>query len=481
MSLSSSLNSAVAGLDLASRRADVVARNVANADRPGYARRTLEASASNVAGSGAQNAVVRGGDPRLAQFRREAESREANSKTFQTFHAALDTAIGDPDQAGSLQDSIALFDSALISAAADPNSASRLAQVSLEARGIADKLNFLDGAVQDLRQKADTDIGNAVTQLNADLSGVERLNRDILRLRSGGHDAANLLDQRSVLVDRIGSTIPIRELPRDHGGIALVTTGGVMLLDGRAMEVGFSPRAPIIPSMTASVQLSCLTINGRDVNTTDASGGIRGGSLAAMFSIRDEVAPRATARFDAMAAELIGRFADPAVDPTTASGSAGLFTDDGGPFNPMAPKGLAGRIALNAFVTPDRQDQHFRLRDGLGATTPATGGSPALLLRYGSALALRAPPTASGLPDAPADLQGHAAALRSLVSMDRVRADDRYAVEQTQAEGLAEARDGGGVDLDGEMRHLLEVEQAYAANARVIQAVSDMMNRLTEI
>lgn len=40
---------------------------------------------------------------------------------------------------------------------------------------------------------------------------------------------------------------------------------------------------------------------------------------------------------------------------------------------------------------------------------------------------------------------------------------------------------GDGVDSDAEMQKLLQYEQAYAANARVIQAVNDMMDQLLRI
>jgi len=38
-----------------------------------------------------------------------------------------------------------------------------------------------------------------------------------------------------------------------------------------------------------------------------------------------------------------------------------------------------------------------------------------------------------------------------------------------------------GVDTDVELQNLLVIEQAYAANAKVIQAVNSMMNKILEI
>ena len=38
-----------------------------------------------------------------------------------------------------------------------------------------------------------------------------------------------------------------------------------------------------------------------------------------------------------------------------------------------------------------------------------------------------------------------------------------------------------GVDVDAQMQLLLEIEQAYAANARVIEVANQMMLRLMEL
>ena len=479
MGLTSSLNSALAGLDLTSRRADLVSRNVANADAPGYARRELEGSGP--AGlPGSQVSVARPVDPRLVQLRRESQSREAGAAVPQALLAELDGAVGDPGTPGSLQDAIARLDASLVAATAHPNAPTRLTDVALAAEGLAAKLRSIDAVVQDGRQRADTGIGRTVDQLNADLRDVEKLNVDIRRVKAGGNDAADLIDRRTVLIDRISKAVPVREMPREGGAVALVSEGGLLLLDGKALTLGFTAHSPITADMTAPSTLSGLTVNGLDVPTQGASSGIRGGALEALFHVRDTLAPETTAMLDGMAGDLVLRFeAAGAVGGTP--GAAGLFTDAGAPFAAGSPPGLAGRLSLNAAVPADRPDLHFRLRDGLGATGPGSGSDVTLLLRYGEALARPGLPLAGGLPARQADLPGHAADLRSMISQKRVAAEDEASQHRTRSEELAARRDGAGVDIDAEMRRLIDVEQAYAANARVLQAVSDMMNRLTEI
>ena len=53
---------------------------------------------------------------------------------------------------------------------------------------------------------------------------------------------------------------------------------------------------------------------------------------------------------------------------------------------------------------------------------------------------------------------------------------------QTQLNALRDAETANtGVDIDDQMQDLLIIEQAYAANARVIQTASQMLDRLMEL
>ena len=65
------------------------------------------------------------------------------------------------------------------------------------------------------------------------------------------------------MIDQISEIVPLREIARERGEVALYTMGGAVLLDGRASVVGFQPAADIDASVTrAGGQLNGLTING---------------------------------------------------------------------------------------------------------------------------------------------------------------------------------------------------------------------------
>jgi flagellar hook-associated protein 1 len=171
-------------------------------------------------------------------------------------------------------------------------------------------------------------------------------------------------------VDSIASIVPIREVARDRNQIALFTAGGVPLLDGEASVIDFTPTRLITPDMTQdSGGLSGITINGRAHDTAGVNSPIVGGTLGALFAVRDDLAVSAQGKLDALARDLVQRFSDPAVDTTLATDAPGLFTDGGAAFAPEDETGLAGRLQMNAAADPQQGGALFRLRDGLGAAT----------------------------------------------------------------------------------------------------------------
>lgn len=474
MSLTASLNSAMSGLTQTSRRAEAVASNVANADTDGYRRR--EIVQGEIPGRAVTRRVV---DPALAQLRRDAAADAAREGTAEAFHARLDTAIGDPGDPGSVQARLAAFDASLVAAASDPTSETLLASVARDAASLAGGLNDMADVVTAARQDADAAIDATVRALNSDLSAVADLNTRIMRVEASGQDASDLRDRRGLLVDRISEAIPVRRLVRDGGVVALVSTGGAILLDGRAAAIGFTPQPVVTDDMVAPGQLSGLTIRGRPI-VTGGAGPVSGGRLGALFDIRDRDAPAATDRLDAFAADLIDRFARVGTDPSLTPGDPGLFTDAGAALSAAPPAGLAARLRVNNALEPTDPATLLPLRDGFGAMVAGPAGDPAQLLRFGAALHLRDVPVTDPARSAGSlvDLLG---TMRSEISSNRVRSEDAGGVARAHADSLAAARDGGSVDTDAEMRRLIEIERAYAANARVIQAVGAMMDRITEI
>lgn len=479
MSISGTLSAAMSGLVAAARASEVVASNIANAGTEGYGRRDLELVARTIGATGNGVSIVgvtRHVDRALLSDRRSAEAAAAGTAVRAGFLDRLEAGIGLPGAPGSLATRIGGLEAALTAAAARPGADAALGSVLDAAKGLADQITGLSDIVQTSRLTADRAIASDVMRLNAALQEVAAMNNQIHRTVAAGRDGSALMDRRQQALDRVAAILPIGEVERDNGRIAVVASHGTILADREAAVFGFDPAAVIAPGMTlAGGALSGLTLNGREIAPEGVVAG--GGRLAAQFALRDDLAPRAQALLDALAADLVARTAAPGTDPTLAPGAAGLFLDPGEAGSP----GLAARLRVNPAADPAAGGALWRLRDGLGAATPGAAGNGRVLGALASALEGLREPAAAGFTPGARSFAGLAADVLSAVAVDRLREQSGADFAAARHAALQQMERDGGVDTDHELQRLLMIERAYGANARVIQAVDRMLDRLMEI
>lgn len=482
MSISATLANAVSGLTAQSRAAEIVSGNVANALTEGYGRRELLLSTRALGAQGAGvtvEGVTRVVDPVVLRDRRAADADAALSAQSEAFSARVLELLGTPEDPQSLSGVLRTLDQSLIEAASRPDLPERLTAVLNAASQVAAGFNRISDGLQALRQDADTEIARTVTTLNADLARVAELNALILRYGGSGRDITALEDQRQQVIDRIAPVVPLQVLQRDNGTVALYSRTGAALVDPTASVLSFSATPVITADMTVSSgALSNLTLNGRSVAVAGDNAPFAGGSLAGLFSVRDELAVSAQSDVDILAADIYARLADPAVDPTLAPGNAGLFTDGGAVFDPADLAGLAGRLSVSPSVDPAQGGALWRLRDGIGATTQGAVGQGGVLSSMQSALTdLRSVTFAGGSTPArgASELAGE---LQSLASVDLVSRETEAAFASARLSGLEELEYAGGVDTDQELQKLLAIEAAYAANAQVIRTAEELTDIL---
>ncbi|MBL4917038.1 flagellar hook-associated protein FlgK [Szabonella alba] len=477
MTLSASLASAQSGLNAASRGAGVISANIANALTEGYARREIRLGAQHygTVGQGVQvEGISRQVDALLLRDLRLAHAMAEGQDLRAAFHGRLDDVMAGP---GNLAGRIDGFDAALIAAAALPDSDTRLADLLVQAGSVIDGFRSSAAAIQSARMDADAAIAVDVARLNNALDGIARLNADIAAMGAGRRDSSALQDQRQILIDQVAAIVPLRSLPDAQGRVALYSTGGAVLLDMQPRELGFTPAGVITADMTlASGALSGLTLDGQPLRSDDG-GPLAGGRLAANLAIRDVLAPGAQDLLDAMARDLVERFQDPALDPTRAPGGPGLFTDQGAAFDPADMVGLSQRLRLAPAADPAQGGALWRLRDGLGATTPGPTAQGILLQELRTAL--NAARIATGpLPPAGRSLSDLANATITTLSAQRLQAETSAGFAMARAATLEQMHLAQGVDSDRELQDLLLIEQAFGANARVISTVDDMIQTL---
>lgn len=481
MTITGSIANALSGLNATSRRAEVVSSNIANANTDGYGVRQLDVSAATVGGGGSGvriDGVTRLIDNGIIQDRRLADAGVGSNTTYMKFFENLEKQIGIPEEPGSLSGRFAAFESALITAASDPASEPGLNAALNEARGITQHLKQTSDSIQTLREEADNAISTQVKQLNEALQQVKDLNISIAATQARGLDTAALMDQRQRAIDSVSAIVPVNQVARDNGTVALFTRGGAVLVDSKAAEIGFTPTKVITPGMSAGSPLSGLTLNGVAIDTSSEHSMLKGGSLIAEFAVRDELAPDAQAQMDAVARNLVERFQSVTTDPTLGATDPGLFTDGGAAFDPLNEEGLSARLEINALVDPATGGEIRRLRDGIGAVAPGDVGDASQLQRLASAL--QAPQTvlSGGFSAEPRSMTVLTSDLLSGFGIQRQAAEANLSYSNAQYETFRTLELQAGVDTDREMQELLLVEQAYAANARVLQTADELIQML---
>ncbi len=487
MSISSALLNATSGLTAASRQAAVTSNNIANAMTEGYSRREVSLSERVTGGIGAGvnvAGVARAANPAISYERRIADAELAYNSADADALTRISNLLGGPEDPSSLFQKYANLDSALRALAETPDSAPLQQAVVSASKDLSNAFNQISAGYQKIRADADEEIGERVAEVNDALKQIEKLNNAISG--SSGGDTAALKDQRQQLVYTVNESIPVRELQRDNGKIDLMTPEGVFLIAGTARTVEFSPSANMSDSreyLGGAGSLSGISVEGKDITPGGPSAQqLSSGAIAGLFNVRDNTVPEMSQALDALAFDLIGRFADQAVDSTLAPGDPGMFTDNGAAADVANLSGLAGRISVNALVDPAQGGAAWRVRDGVNAATPGASGADATLRAFIDAMAETRPANAALQSSGDLSASEAAAHIVSLAGGARVQAASQQTASAALSQSLYEAEKlETGVDTDRELQNLLIIEQSYAANARVIETVDQMIRRLMEI
>ena len=480
MSITKALSNAMSGLTATARGTETVAGNLANALTPGYARLEVMQSSMTMGGNGGGvrvDGVMRLVNATLLAEYRWADTARSQATTRQAFNLRMENVVGVAGAPGSLGAALSDFQTALQSASVRPDDELRLTQVMNAAGSLANRLNTASAEVQKARTSADQAIALDIVGLNEGLERVAYLNKRISIIDAEGGDPSSLIDERQNVIGEIAKIVPVQEVARDGNKVALFTKEGAALLDGSIpAKIEFASAGQMTPDRKVGAgNVNSIVFNGEEL-TAGQMRLFTGGSLGANFEIRDELAPKLQQELDALAFDLHERLSGASVDPTLAGGAPGLFTDNGARADVTAIVGLAGRISMNTAVDPTAGGEIWRIRAGIGATVDGAPGDNALLMAMSDALNRVSPSYGGSDFEGNGDLASRFSMFEARVVSRRVGTDTDAAIRNAHAATISSRFLADAVDSDAELQKLLQYEQAYAANARVIQAVDDMMD-----
>lgn len=482
MSLTTALGIAQSSLLNTSRQTNILSRNISNANNPDYARRTGALSSET---SGARVVETRrAANELLSRQNRSALSAWQGQETLLAGMERLGLSINGVDNASSPATAIGKLQTALqfyATAPADRN----LAETTVEAaRQVVRSLNDGNAAIQTFRAQTDTQIEDAVNELNGLLVDFDQANRAVVSGTQTGRDVSDALDQRDTLLKKISEHIPVTAISRGANDLVLTTRGGATLYETVPRTVSFQPvLAYGAGALGNAVYIDGVPLAAGVGGNTDASG-----RIAAMVQLRDGVAVTMQSQLDEVARGLISAFAETDRSGGGLLDAPGLFTWPGAPAMPAAgaiSNGLAGLIRINVAMDATVGGNPGLLRDGgaNGATyvanTSGGAGFSAQLRLYTDRLDQPIAFDPAAGVDISASVMAFSADAIGWFEAGRQQAfraeETKNALMVRTAEALSNET---GVNMDQEMSLLLDLEHSFEASARLIKTVDEMLGAL---
>ena len=343
MSLTDALSSALTGLNATQTSMSLVAGNVANANTPGYVRKTATLVSNSTGTSGAYvqvGSINRMLDQFVQTQVRTESAGAAYADMRSNMYSQLQSIYGTPNSASTIENAYNKFTSTLQALTTSPGDRPTQIAVVSAAQSLTQTLNQMTSGIQTLRSQAEQGLSDDVTQANNCLQQIATLNKQLAQSPRQDAATAGLLDQRDSSIDQLSKLMDIRVVKGDNNQVRVFTNSGVQLVGTEASTLSFDAH----PTVTAQSQWSA-TASKRSLGTitltapgggtqTDlvATGAIRSGEIAGYLDMRDHVLVQAQAQVDqfasAMSTAMSGTTTDGAA--VTVGGGAGYAVDISG-------------------------------------------------------------------------------------------------------------------------------------------------------
>ena len=508
MGLDVSLSIANSGLAAISRQFAVISQNVSNANSPDYTNEAaaLQAVSAGSLGLGVQSDAATLTVNTAVQTQVFAQGAAvAYAGTTASALSQLDPVMGTPDAGTDLPSLLGALQSQFTALDADPASQTQAQAVVGAAQTLTRQINTLSGAIGTARQNAQNDLVSTVGTANTDLQQIATLNQQIVSLQSSGQSTADLQNQRAVAEQSLSGAIGASFVPQADGSVLAFTSSGAALPTDGSAPLSIANASVGAQAYYPGGGLPGVMLNGTDI-TGNLTQGQTGGRIGADLALRDSTLPTLQAGLDEFSQNIASQF--------QAQGLT-LFSDPNGNVpqtgNPVQTNyvGFASEITVNPAVVADP----VLVRDGTNAVagsatgasafTPNPAGGPtgfttliSRILTYAlgaDAQAGVAQPASqtSGLGAAgtlslpyggQSSLAGTAAAFAGAAAAESSQAT----ANSTAASSLQSALQGtlaqsAGVNVDQQMSNMVALQNAYAANAKVITAVQSMYGVLEQM
>jgi len=288
MSLTVSLNSALAALSVTQSQMQLVSNNVANASTEGYTRKSAAASSLVVNGQGAGvrlSEIERTVDQNLLRQLRDQLARVGNLDVLNNYFGRIQDLFGAPGNNSDVSHLVGQLSAALESLTSSPELTAGKFDVMSRAQLLTDRLNTLTSEIQTMRHEVDAEISTTITVINQRLTSINEFNVQIGNAVAVGQSTAELDDARDKALAELSELMDIQSYTRANGHVVVLTPAARPLVDNGAVTLVHTTVATMDPAVNYPNIVDAISYG---VAGADITAEIGGGRLAGLIEMRDQ-------------------------------------------------------------------------------------------------------------------------------------------------------------------------------------------------
>jgi flagellar hook-associated protein 1 FlgK len=461
------LNMSTNALFAAQTGVEITSHNLANVDTPGYTRQTpvyetadpVRGRAGLILGRGVSVRNIRSVEDRFLNY-------QVNTNSFGL--GRLDVAARGTDllqeivnEAGDNGLAVRMneFFAAMQDLAAHPEGQAERTAVRGNAASLVNEFHRIAAGVADVRKAMNAEVEDCTKEVNRLAAQIADLNAKITAIESTGQSAVDYRAGRTAAMKELAQYVDFHSYEDDSGGTTIYLAAGMPLVTGdRYSTLGVSGNA----ADGGMFRVRFIDPNGSANDVTDQ---IQGGKIRGALDIRDTDALDMLERIDNLAYSFAQQLNAIHRTGYGTNGSTGndFFANLGG-----TREGSASRIELDDSILADVSNIAAAQVDEIGDNRNALAMA-----------ALQNDLTMNGGTWTFTDFYG---AIVGDVGLAAHQNGISYDHQKAVTDQIVAYRESiTGVSIEEEMTNLIKFQQAYQASAKMINAVSGLLDVLMQL
>jgi flagellar hook-associated protein 1 FlgK len=454
------IDNALTGAFAAQVALATTSQNVANVMTPGYTRQGVALASVQPLQGGVRSpgsgvsvqSITRFSDAYKVQQLWSSAANLGQSSVSQPYFTQLEQVMG--DDTSSISGGLDNFFGALNAASVDPTSNPLRQQVIASANSLAQRFNSLTQVLTSQRTAVFQQRSSMVQQISTLTADIASFNQQIVAAQGTGANTSGLVDARDQKIDELSGLVSVQVVRQPDGSDSVSLSGGQPLVIGNLAGT-MTATVNASGSQNMAVQFATQSFAVTSSQAGGQLGGLGAYETGTLIPFMQVISGMAQQFSSAMNTQLTAGY-----DLNGAPGAT-LFT--------FTATGVTGTLSVNPSITGDQ------LAFSSNPATPGNSDNLQTIIALQASLVSLPPLGAVSLSDAMTQLVG----LLGTQSQQNQTALSTAQTVRDQADSTWKST--SGVNSDEEAANLVQYQQMYQANMKVISVANTLLQSTLDI